>query len=263
MKIVKNNPSIRRFKSMLSIDFRRMFTQPLFYICLGVAFVIPILVLVMTTTMGGTTGPRAEVEAVEAFTNVWQAIGTLSNTSSSGEMSIMSMCNMNMIYFLVAIFTVVFTSADFSSGYCKNLFTIRAKKTDYVFSKSCLCFMSGMLMLLVYFVGAILGGKVAGLSFEMEGFNASNLVMCLFSKIFVGIIFVSLSLLASTFAKQKTWLSILIALGVCMLLFNMVPMITPLDSSVLHVGLCFAGGFLFAFGIGFFSDLVLRKTNLI
>ena len=38
------------FKSMLRVDFRRMFTQPLLYIMLGTAFVIPILVLVMTDT---------------------------------------------------------------------------------------------------------------------------------------------------------------------------------------------------------------------
>ena len=36
---------------MLKVDFRRMFTTPLFYIMLGISLVVPILILVMTTMM--------------------------------------------------------------------------------------------------------------------------------------------------------------------------------------------------------------------
>lgn len=45
----------KRLRSMLGGDFRRMFTMRLFYIMTGISFVIPILVLVMTTMMDGTT----------------------------------------------------------------------------------------------------------------------------------------------------------------------------------------------------------------
>ena len=72
----------KRLKSMLKVDFRRMFTTPLLYIMLGVSFVIPILVLVMTTMMGEPADPVAVTSAVtphpgvdatapmEAFENV-------------------------------------------------------------------------------------------------------------------------------------------------------------------------------------------------
>ena len=46
-KFPKNTFS-KRLGSMLSVDSRRMFTTPLFYIILGIAVAMPILILVMT-----------------------------------------------------------------------------------------------------------------------------------------------------------------------------------------------------------------------
>lgn len=48
-----------------------------------------------------------------------------------------------------------------------------------------------------------------------------------------------------------------------MLLFMMVPMITPLASTFINVLLCAAGGAMFAFGLGAISKLVLSKTSLV
>ena len=45
-----------------------MFGTPLFWVCLGIAFAVPILVLVMTTMFGGDGGM--------AFTNIWQIIAS-------------------------------------------------------------------------------------------------------------------------------------------------------------------------------------------
>lgn len=43
----------------------------------------------------------------------------------------------------------------------------------------------------------------------------------------------------------------------------MVPMITPLDSTILNVILCLAWGGLFSFRIGEISNVILKKTSLI
>ena len=58
-----------RLGSMLRVDARRMFTTPLFWVCLGIAFAVPILVLVMTSMVGG------EGDGL-MFTNTWQIIAT-------------------------------------------------------------------------------------------------------------------------------------------------------------------------------------------
>ena len=58
-----------RLDSMFRVDARRMFDTPLFWICLGIAFVIPVLVLVMTSGFGGEGG-AIFAAAIGAVSNV-------------------------------------------------------------------------------------------------------------------------------------------------------------------------------------------------
>ena len=243
---------------MLKVDFKRMFTMPLVYIMAGVCFAMPILILVMTTTMGGA---EEGAEAAATFTNVWQSIGSVSGSAMG--MDLTSMCNINMLYFLVAVFTCIFVADDFRSGYAKNLFTVRSKKVDYVISKSLVTFVGAVIMFLAYFIGAMIGGAIAGLPFDTAGFGAGGIVACMFSKIFMTAIFVSIALLLGTVAKQKLWLSILGSFAAGMLLFTMIPMIAPLNANFLNVIMCLAGGALFAVGLGAVSNVILNKTSLV
>lgn len=250
----------KRLKSMLKVDFRRMFTMPLVYIAAGVCLALPILILVMTSMMGGETDPTAGAE-VQGFTNVWQSIGSVSGSSMG--MDLTSMCNINMLYFLVAVLVCVFVSEDFRSGYAKNLFTVRSNKIDYVFSKTLVTFVGAAIMFAMYFIGAMIGGGIAGLPFTTEGFNAGGLAACLFSKIFIILIFVSIALILSVAGKQKLWISILGSFAAGMLLFTMIPTIAPLNANFIHVIMCFAGGPVFAVGRGALSSLILNKTSLV
>lgn len=254
----------KRLKSMLKVDFKRMFTMPLIYIMAGVSLALPILILVMTTMMGSGTAanPATGVETtMEGFTNVWQTIGSVSGSAMG--MDLTSMCNINMMYFLVAVLVCIFVADDFRSGYVKNLFTVRSKKIDYVISKSLVTFVGATIMFVMYFVGAMIGGAIAGLPFDTVGFGAGGIVACMFSKIFMTAIFVSIGLLLGTVAKQKLWLSILGSFAAGMLLFTMIPMIAPLNASFINVIMCLAGGALFAVGLGAGSNLVLNKTSLV
>ena len=256
----------KRLKSMLAVDFRRMFTMPLFYIMVGSAIVIPILVLVMTTMLDGTVSvnPQTGVETVmEAFDSTWQAIGSISGEGSTMDMSLTGMCNINLMYMLVAVFVCLFVAQDFSSGYCKNLFTVRARKGDYVISKTLVCCVAGMAMVLAFFVGAMLGGAISGLPFDLGAATVGNVVMCMISKLLLIAVFVPIYLLASVFAKQKAWLSMLISLGAGMLLFMMIPMLTPLNATLMNVILCLAGGVMFSGGLGVASKAVLSKRDLL
>lgn len=49
---------------------------------------------------------------------------------------------------------------DFQSGYATNLFTIRARKGDYIASKTFYGFLAGAIFLVCFFVGALLGGAI-------------------------------------------------------------------------------------------------------
>ena len=255
-----------RLGSMLKVDFGRMFKSKLFYILLACALVMPILMTVMMAMMDGsvTVDPQTGVESVMVGPeNTWQNIGTLPGGETMGGMDVFAMCNINMIFMIVSVFICLFISDDFRSGFAKNLFTVRAKKGDYVISKTVAGFLCGALMLILYFVGAVLGGAIAGLSFDLHGLTTINLVMCMLAKIFLIPVFVSIFVLISVAAKQKAWLSICGSLGGGMLLFMMVSMITPLSSTMLNVILCLAGGVLFAVGLGIASNAVLNKTSLV
>lgn len=253
-------------KSLLAVDFRRMFTMRLFYIMLGIAVAIPVLVLVMTTMMDGSVSvdPNTGVETtVEAFDSVWQAIGSIGTESSASPMSLTSMCNINLVYFLAAVLICIFTADDFRSGYVKNLFTVHAMKTDYVISKILVGFTGSALLLAGFFVGAMAGGVISGLPFEFGTATAAGIVMSMFSKILLMAAFSAIYVLMGVIAKQRLWLSMLLSLMMGMFLFNLVPAVTPLTSTMLNVLLCLAAGVLAGAGLGVVSKFILRKGDIL
>lgn len=255
-----------RIKSMLSVDFRRMLKSRLFYILLACALLIPILMTVMMSMMDGSVSknPQTGVETImKGPENTWQNIGTLPGGEAMGGNDVFMMCNVNMMFMIVAVFICLFISDDFRSGYAKNLFTVRAKKGDYVISKTLSGFVCGALMIILYFIGSMVGGAIAGLSFDLHGLTVVNIVMCLLSKILLMLVFVPIFVLISVAAKQKAWLALCGSLGGGMLLFMMVSMITPLASTIVNVGLCLAGGTMFSLGLGVASKAVLSKTSLV
>ena len=261
-----------RIKTMIAVDIRRMSRSRLFYIILATSLLVPIVMTVMLTMMDGqeSVNPQTnEITVMEGPDSVWETIGTLptygtEEGTAMGDMDVLAMCNINMAFMGVSVFVCLFISDDFRSGYAKNLFTVRSKKSEYVLSKTVMGVICGSLMLILYFVGAMLAGAITKLSFELVGgLTAVNIVMCLIAKLLLMLVFVPIFVLISVSAKQKAWLSLCGSLGAGMLLFMMVGMITPLNSTVINVVLCLVGGAVFSFGLGAFSNLVLRKTSLV
>ena len=261
----------QRLGSMFRVDARRMFGTPLFWVCLGIAFAIPILVLVMTGMVGGAEGGAM-------FTNTWQiiesdgsgmmaamgaAMGGGDAAAAGAGMGMTAMMNINLMYFMIAVFLCLFTAEDFRSGYAKNLFTVRARKGDYVASKTLIGFIAGALFLIAFFIGGVFGGAIAGLPFDLGDAGVSGLVMCMLAKIFLMAVFVAIFLIMCVIAKGRSWMSICLSLFGGMLLFMMIPMMTPLNSGVGNVGMCLAGGAIFAAALGCVSNLILKKTSLV
>ena len=254
----------KRLNSMMQVDFRRMFTTSRLPIFLLIALMMPILILTMTTMMDGTTvaNPQTGIEtAMETFTNTWQIIGTESGEGMMA-MDMTAMCNINLIFFMAGVFVCLFIADDFRSGYAKNLFTVRAKKKDYVISKTVSGFVAGALMLVAFFIGAVLGGGVAGLPFTLGAAGVFGLIMCMIAKIFLMLVFVAIAVAVSCFGKNRSWLSVLLFAFAGMLLFMMIPMMTPLNAGIMHVMMCLMGGALFAGGLGTASNLILSKQDL-
>ncbi|MBE6548736.1 MAG: hypothetical protein E7667_07705 [Ruminococcaceae bacterium] len=267
---------IKRTKSMLKVDFKRLFLSRTFYIIVAACLVAPILIFVMTSMMDGSVSVNpqtGEETVIEGFDNVWQIIGSVNDPDANAEntsgdmaamdMGITSMCNINMLYFGIAALVCIFVAEDFRSGYSKSLFTVRSKKTDYVMSKTIVMIFGAAMMVLAFFAGSLVGGAVSGVSFEMIGFNITNLVMCVLSKMVLVSVFVPIYLIMSVVAKQKLWMSILLSMMVGMFLFMMIPMLTPLNARLGHVLIGAVGGVGFGIGLGAISNLVLKKTSLV
>lgn len=259
---------MKGIKTMLAVDFRRMFHSKLFYILIASALLIPVLMTVMMTMMDGSESVNqqtGEVTIIHGPENAWQSIGTLPTNDGAqmGGMDVMAMCNINMMFMLVAVFLCLFASEDFRSGFSKNLFTIRSKRWGYVISKTLAGAFCGAGMLLAYFAGAMLGAVISGLSFDLCGLTAGNIIMCMLAKICLMPVFVAVFLTVSVAAKHRAWLSLCGSLGGGMLLFMTVSLVTPLTSTGMNVVLCLAGGVCFGVGLGALSNRILTKRDIL
>ena len=110
----------QRIKSMLGVDFYRLFHTPLFYIFLAIAAIIPAMVSGMTTM----TDPNGQT--IELYTNAWQIIAA--EDSLYVIRGIADYANMNMVFIFGGIMVSIFIGHDYKSGYVKQLFTTHAKK---------------------------------------------------------------------------------------------------------------------------------------
>lgn len=118
-------------------------------------------------------------------------------------------------------------------------------------------------MLICFFIGAIIGGAISGLPFEMSGFNIGNLILCMISKILLMAVFAGIYVLTGVIGKQRLWLAVLLSLGVGMFLFNIIPTVTPLDATFMNVILCLVGGVLLGGGLGVVSRAVLDHFDIL
>lgn len=179
-----DSPSFaRRIRGMLGVDFYRLFHTPLFYIFLGIAAIIPAMIV----GTGGMENPQTGEVGAQLYTNVWNIIAAdkpLYVISDIGEYA-----NMNMVFIFGGIMVSIFIGHDYSSGYVKQLFTTHAKKQDYMISKIISCAFAMACMCITYMIGGVTAGLLTGLSFEV---NAGSLLFAILGKIVMSLGWASL-----------------------------------------------------------------------
>ena len=185
----------KRIKGMLSVDFYRLFHTPLFYIFLGIAAIIPAMII-------GTTGMDGS-ETAALFTNVWQGIAV--ETPLYVVQDIGQYANMNMVFIFGGIMVSIFIGHDYKSGYVKQLFTTHAKKQDYMMSKSLTCAFAMACMCITYLFGTILAGLFVGLSFSV---NFGSLICALLGKVIMSLGWASLYVFLNVIFRKHFWISI-------------------------------------------------------
>ncbi len=169
-----------RLKSMLGVDFYRLFHTPLFYIFLVIAAIIPAMVF-------GSSGMDSTGAAVQLYTNTWQMVA--SQTPLYVVNDIGEYANMNMVFIFGGIMVSIFIGHDYRSGYVKQLFTTHAKKQDYMMSKTLTCAFAMACMCLTYLLGTVVSGLMMGASFEA---NIGSLLLAILGKMVMSLGWASL-----------------------------------------------------------------------
>lgn len=169
-----------RLKSMLGVDFYRLFHTPLFYIFLVIAAIIPAMVF-------GSSGMDSTGAAVQLYTNTWQMVA--SQTPLYVVNDIGEYANMNMVFIFGGIMVSIFIGHDYRSGYVKQLFTTHAKKQDYMMSKTLTCAFAMACMCLTYLLGTVVSGLMMGASFEA---NMDSLLLAILGKMVMSLGWASL-----------------------------------------------------------------------
>ena len=181
--IIFESPTFaRRIKSMLGVDFYRLFHTPLFYIFLAIAAIIPAMVSAMTM-MPDPNGNTME----PLYSNVWQIIA--STKSLYVIEGIADYANMNMVFIFGGIMVSIFIGHDYKSGYVKQLFTTHAKKQDYMLSKSLVCAFAMACMCITYLIGGTVGGLLVNYDTTV---NIGSLLVAIFGKIIMSVGWASL-----------------------------------------------------------------------
>lgn len=172
-----------RMRSMLGVDFYRLFHTPMYYIFLAIAAIIPAMVV----SMAGMSSPDGAAQAAPLYTNTWNIIAA--NTPLYIVRNMGDYANMNMVFIFGGIMVSIFIGHDYRSGYVKQLFTTHAKKLDYMLSKSIVCAFAMACMCVTYLLGGMAGGMLSGLSMQV---NFGSLLLAILGKMVMSLGWASL-----------------------------------------------------------------------
>ena len=254
-----------RVKSMLKLDFYRLFHTPVFYIMLGVAALIPAMVLALSIA-DVAPPPSSSPHAVNtpqmvmpAFDNTWQLIESTGGSAiADNPLDFAGFANINMLFIFAGLLMSIFVAHDYSSGFVKNIFTVHSKKIDYVISKSVIGIFSGAGMIVTYVIGAVGAGLLTGKAFDV---NVGGLIFCLISKLFLMGIFCSLFLGIAVFFRNRLWLTIVFTFLFGMMLYPAASIAT-LSSTAITMLLTLLVGSVGAVAFGAASTRILNKRDL-
>jgi hypothetical protein len=241
-----------RISSFLKLDFYRLFHTPAFYIMLAIAAIIPAMVL----TMGGQNPDGGAPTMI--IDNAWQLVETLPGGVSGSISDFSSFANINMVFIFAGLLMAIFVAHDYSSGFVKNIFTVHAKKMDYVLSKSVAGIFGGAGMIITYVFGTVIAGLITGKAFDV---NVSGLILCLLSKIFLMGVFCSLFLAVSVFFRNRLWLTIVFTFLFGMILYPAASVAT-LGSTAITAVIALIAGVVGVIAIGSASSFILNHRDL-
>jgi len=248
-----------RVRSMLKLDFYRLFHTKAFFIALAIAAIIPAMVLSMSGME--TTAPDGSItQSSINYTNTWQLIESTGGSAvSANPMDFGGYANINMVFIFAGLLMAIFIAHDYSSGFVKNVFTVHSKKADYIISKTAVGIFGGVGMIVAYTFGTIIAGVITGKAGDV---NIGGLLMCLVSKMFLMGVFCSLFAAIAVFFKNKLWLTIVFTFLLGMMFYPAASTAT-LNSTAVTALMSLIAGVVGTVAIGTVSTLILKRRDLV
>jgi hypothetical protein len=193
------------------------------------------------------------------YTNTWQLIESTGGSSvSENPLDFSGYANINMVFIFAGLLMAIFVAHDYISGFAKNIFTVHAKKADYVISKTLVGIFGGTGMIAAYVFGSVIAGVITGKAFDVE---LSGLLLCLISKVLLMGIFCSLFLGVAVFFRNRLWLTIVFTFLFGMMLYPAASIAT-LSSTIITVLISMIAGVVGAIAIGAISSFILNHRDL-
>jgi len=257
-----------RVKSMLKLDFYRLFHTPVLYIFLAIAAIIPAMVLSLSGVDMSPPDQSAHTENIPQvtmpmFQNAWQMIETTANptftvNTDDNPIDMGQFMNINMLFIFAGLLMSIFVAHDYSSGFVKNIFTVHSKKVDYVISKTAIGLFGGTGMILTYVLGTVVAGLLTGKAFDVD---VGGLIFCLISKALLMGVFCSLFAAIAMFFRKNFWMTVVVTFVSGMMLYPAASIAT-LDSTSITVFISLLIGTIGAVAIGTVSNQILKKRDL-
>lgn len=263
------NPSLfERIKSMLKVDFYRLFHTPLLYIFLLIAAIIPALVSMSLSQ-----------DNVSSIENIWIMIATKKPLYVVN--SIADYANMNMVFIFGGIMVSIFIGHDYKSGYVKQLFTTHAKKQDYIISKTITCAFAISCMCLTYLIGIVFSGLINHISLKI---NVGQLILAILGKIIMSLGWASLYTFLNIIFRRNFGISIILSFffGTGILIIGFASIIQSLslnpaflniflygssvnaclDSTIINLLVCLSISLLWSFIYNILGTYILNKSDV-
>lgn len=255
-----------RMINLLKTDLRRLLRGKTFYIMIGIAIFIP-LVMLLTLDLADST----------------ILVGPIDN---SGVMDIMSsMMSIGILSILTGILISIFIGQDYNTGFIKNVMTVHANKYEYLISKAIICLIVNVSLIITYMIALSIGGAIVGLPLSVPSFG--GFVLFILEKTITSVAFSGMFIFLSVLFRSAYGLAIcgalffgagIISQGLTALVavFNLpifgilnsitvfgagsLPSLTP---SVIDFIIVFIVSAVWFVLYGYFSKLLLDKRDLI
>ena len=181
---------------LLKFEFRKLFQNKAFYICIAVSVLMFIITTVTYVIMNDALKTMAEETGTPMPSTTYTSMSLLKSYYSSGSVSVVS-----------AVMVVILSSEDYTNDITKNIYSKGFSREKLFLSKYIVVLVSIVIMMIV----GMLVGFISGLFIDGVGTAGENFVPSIIAIIIVAIAYCSLFFGISLLFK-KTGSSIAVAI---------------------------------------------------